>query len=67
MSYAKMQVMIEIEAPGSYGNEWKLDDLFKQTKREATHRLERALSEIGGKIIGEPEMIAVIVPRDSKP
>jgi hypothetical protein len=66
MSFAKIQVTVEVQCDGSYGNDWKLKDMFEQTAREGKNKLERAIREIGGKIIGEVHVIMVIVPEDKK-
>jgi hypothetical protein len=66
MSFAKIQVTVEVPCDGSYGNEWKLKDMFAQTASEGKNKLERAIREIGGKIIGEIQVIMVIVPEDKK-
>lgn len=66
MSFAKIQVTVEVPCDGSYGNEWKLKDMFDHTSREGRDKVERALREIGGKIIGEVQVIMVIVPEDKK-
>jgi hypothetical protein len=66
MSFAKIQVTVEVQCDGSYGNDWKLQDMFEQTAREGKNKLERALREIGGKVIGEVQVIMVIVPENKK-
>jgi hypothetical protein len=57
---ARIQVMVEISNNGSYGGEWKLEDMAKQVTEEASNKLQRILRENGGRIIGEPKVVFVI-------
>jgi hypothetical protein len=64
-SSVKLRVLVEIYAPGSYGEEWRIKDMFEQTAKEGIQALENLLKD-KGRIIGEPELVAVMVPREKR-
>jgi hypothetical protein len=60
MSHVRMRVMVEVNGISPIGNNWTLAEAFNQGAKEGCQKLEAALRSVGGKIIGEPEMLTVI-------
>jgi hypothetical protein len=59
-AHARIRVLVEFPAPGNYGAGWTLDEMLKQTGKEATEALTNLLRERGGRVIGVPVIEAVL-------
>lgn len=57
-SHTRVQVTVEIDG-SSYGEEWKLSDLIRQSSTEAVQYLRNHLASHAIKIIGEPKVLTV--------
>lgn len=60
---ARIQVTVEVES-GPYGNEWKLEDIYKNAERTATTMLENGnLKAHQARVVKIERVEAVIVRR----
>ena len=57
-SYSRVQVTVEITG-SSYGEDWNLGALTKQSGSEAMTFLEQRLRDHNVKIIGEPKVLVI--------
>jgi len=57
-SYSRVQVTVEISG-SSYGEDWNLGALIKQSGSEAVTFLQERLRDHGVKIIGEPKVLVI--------
>lgn len=57
ISRTRVQVLIEVEG-SSYGEEWRLSDLIKQSSQEAILLMHNKLDKNGLTIIGQPKVIS---------
>ena len=66
-AHAKIQVVVEVTAPGTYGADWTLDTLHEQAEREALASLAEVLRKSDERarirIVGEPKVVDVIMRR----
>lgn len=67
-AHAKIQVLVEVSAPGTYGADWTLDKLMEQVTREALAHLGAVIHngcEISKtdarsvRVVGEPKIVDV--------
>ena len=57
-AHAKIQVVVEVHAPGTYGADWTLDKIQEQAEREALAHLASVLSK--GTASSNPSSIRVV-------
>ena len=57
-SYSRIQLTVEIDG-SSYGEDWKLSDLVRQSNTEAVQYIRNHLASHNVKIIGEPKVLVV--------
>jgi hypothetical protein len=57
-SHSRIQVTVEIDG-SSYGHDWKLSDLVKQSSEEAITHLCNKLKDTNLRIIGTPKVLCV--------
>ena len=60
---AKVTVTIEVPVGGSWGEKCDLAQVYDQAIEEALGWVERHIYRDGGRIVGKPSVIAVLVPR----
>lgn len=60
---AQVRFIVEMPAGSSWGTTCPVDQIFRQAGRETASKLSQIIREHGGKIIGEPEVIAVLCNR----
>lgn len=59
---ARVQLTVEFDA-NSWSEDCKLDQVFDQASAGVKMKVQRLIAEEGGRIIGEPTVVAVLVER----
>lgn len=57
-SHSRIQVTIEVDG-SSYGADWKLSDLVKQSEEEAINHVCNKLQGCNLRIIGKPKVLTI--------
>lgn len=57
-SHTRVQVTVEISG-SSYGEDWKLSELIKQSGEEAVMALGQILQEKQVRVIGQPKVLCI--------
>jgi len=60
---ARVRLMLEIDLPDSWGDDWKLDAVIKSARESAIGLLRSKFPQATIRIIGDPEVTAVLVTR----
>lgn len=58
ISSCRIQITVEVPTDGTYGPEWKIEDMFTQVASEGKQKLQNILAG-KGRIIGEPKVVFV--------
>lgn len=63
---AHMRVRLEIEVPldGSFGEGWTVGKMHEDAVRQVESGIASKVRQFGGKIIGDPQVIHVLVNTD---
>jgi hypothetical protein len=60
---AKLTCVVELPVGSSWGDDCIIDQVYRQAAEEGKRRLQEAVSKIGGRVIGEPEVTAIMAER----
>lgn len=60
---ARVVFTVEMPAGSNWGTQCTVEQIHKQAGQETKNHLENILRKHGGKIIGEPKVIAVLVEK----
>jgi hypothetical protein len=63
---ATVTVTVEISNLGAWGSDCQLDQVYKQAAESAIGKLRTGMREQDFRIVGNPQVRAVIVDQDSK-
>jgi hypothetical protein len=60
---AQVQVTLEISLPDSWGEDWRVGDLYKSAAETALNLIQSKLPMHSIKIIGHPEVTAILTTK----
>lgn len=64
IAHARVTLTIEVPASGCWGAGTALDQVYRQAGEETKRLIEDMLTKRGGKVIGEPKVVAVMAYED---
>lgn len=56
---AQIQVTVSVPASGSWGDQCTVEQIYRQAGEETVNKLQRAIKEIGSKVVGEPKVTSI--------